>query len=38
MSTPTITISKHGPYIVKGSVPVIEQHIAASPVESAQRW
>ena len=31
----TITVSKHGPYIVKGTVPVAEQHIAASP---ARAW
>ena len=28
----TITVTRNGPYIVKGAVPVAEQHIAASPV------
>ena len=38
MPKPTITISKNGPYIVKGAVPVAEQHIVVDKEGMSIEW
>ncbi|MGB7212390.1 MAG: CDGSH iron-sulfur domain-containing protein [Gemmatimonadales bacterium] len=35
---PTITVSKNGPYVVKGELPVVEQHIVIDKAGQSIEW
>ena len=38
MSKPTITVSKNGPYVVRGAVPLAEQHIVVDAAGMSIEW